>query len=157
MVAGVGWAGATTGGAVSSGGSPAHVYVLDDTPAILELFRELLEDEGYRVTTDAFNVVAADQKLVDLRRAKPDVVILDFVIGGEQVGWQVLQLLKMDRETRHLPVIVCTGAVRQVEELQAHLAEMKVAVVLKPFDIDRLLAEVALVLREAKEGGLPAG
>jgi len=142
---------------VASGEAPAHVYVLNDTPAILELFRELLEDEGYRVTTDAFNVVAADQKLVDIRRAKPDVVILDFMIGGEQVGWQVLQLLKMDRETRHIPAIICTGAVRQVEELQPHLAEMRVAVVLKPFDIDRLLAELALVLREAKEGGLPAG
>ena len=137
--------------------APAHVYVLNDTPAILELFRELLEDEGYRVTTDAFNVVAPDLKLADIRQAKPDVVILDFMIGGEQVGWQVLQLLRMDRETRHIPAIVCTGAVRQVEELQAHLAEMRVAVVLKPFDIDRLLTELALVLREAKEGGLPAG
>lgn len=136
---------------------PAHVYVMDDTPAILELFRELLEEEGYRVTTDAFDVLAADQKLADIKRAKPDVIILDYVIGGELIGWQLLQLLKMDRTARSIPVIVCTGAVRQVEELQAHLAEMKVAVVLKPFDIDRLLAEVATVLRQAEGGGSSVG
>lgn len=65
-------------------GARAHVFVLNDTPAILELFRELLEDEGYRVTTDAFNVVAADQKLAEIRAARPDVVILDCLIGGSR-------------------------------------------------------------------------
>lgn len=58
----------------------------------------------------------------------------------------------MDRATRDIPVIVCTGAVRQVEEMQPHLAEMKVAVVLEPFDIDQLLGELATVLRQAREG-----
>ena len=140
------------GGVVPGKGAETHVYVLNDTPAILELFRELLEDEGYRVTTDAFNIVAMDEKLADIKRAKPDALILDYMIGGEQVGWQLLQLLKMDRATRDIPVIVCTGAVRQVAEMQPHLAEMKVAVVLKPFDIDRLLSELATVLRQAEEG-----
>lgn len=135
----------------------AHVYVMDDTPAILDLFRELLEEEGYRVTTDCFDVLAADQKLADIKRAKPDVIVLDYVIGGELIGWQLLQLLKMDRTTRSIPVIVCTGAARQVEELRAHLAEMKVAVVLKPFDIDRLLAEVAAVLCQGGGGASSVG
>ncbi len=124
----------------------AHVYVINDTPAILDLFRELLEEEGYRVTTDTFNPVALETKLSQIKEAKPYLIVIDFIICGEQVGWQVLQLLQMDRETRAIPVIVCTGAVRQVEELQPHLAEMGVGVVLKPFDIDRLLVEVAAML-----------
>jgi hypothetical protein len=40
-------------------------------------------------------------------------------------------------------VIVCTAAAKLVAELQAHLDEMGVAVVLKPFDIDIILAEIA--------------
>jgi DNA-binding response OmpR family regulator len=50
-----------------------------------------------------------------------------------------------------VPVIVCTAAARQVEEFATHLDEMGVAVVLKPFDIDYLLAEIALV-RERGSG-----
>jgi CheY-like chemotaxis protein len=73
-------------------------------------------------------------------------VILDFIIGNEGGGWQLLQVLEMDRTTRDTPVIVCTGAVRQVTELGGHLETMKVQVVLKPFDIDHLISVVKTML-----------
>lgn len=118
-----------------------HVFVINDTVAILELFRLMLEDEGYRVTTDGFSVELVEM-LGRVKDAQPDLVVLDFVILDEGKGWQFLQLLKMDREARHIPVIVCTAAAKLVEELQTHLDTMGVAVVLKPFDIDHLLCEV---------------
>ncbi len=121
-----------------------HIVVIDDTPQLLDLFVELLGDAGYRVTPDRFTV-EADRLLSDVKAAKPDLIVLDHIIGNEGQGWQFLQLLKMDRETRDIPVIICTAAVRQVEELQPHLDEMGVAVVLKPFDIDHLLAVIANV------------
>lgn len=120
-----------------------HIFVMNDTPAILDLFRELLEEEGYQVTLDRFEATAIDEKLTDIKKAKPDLVVLDYIIGAEGLGWQLLQLMKMDRATRDIPVLICTGAVRQVEELQTHLDAMGVAVVLKPFDIDQLLAQIA--------------
>jgi CheY-like chemotaxis protein len=71
------------------------------------------------------------------------LIVLDFIVGDEGKGWQFLQMLKMDRATCDFPVIVCTAAAKLVAELQAHLDEMGVAVVLKPFDIDIILAEIA--------------
>jgi DNA-binding response OmpR family regulator len=118
-----------------------HIFVINDTTAILELFTVLLEDEGYRVSTDGFSVELLTM-LERVKQEKPDLVILDFVINDEGKGWQFLQLLKMDRDTRDMPVIVCTAAAKLVEELQVHLAEMGVAVVLKPFDIDHVLAQI---------------
>jgi CheY-like chemotaxis protein len=118
-----------------------HIFVINDTIAILELFTALLEDEGYRVTTDGFSIEMVDL----LRRVKadrPDLLVLDFLIQDEGKGWQFLQMLRMDRETRDLPVVVCTAAVKLVEDLQTHLDAMGVGVVLKPFDIDHLLAEI---------------
>jgi CheY-like chemotaxis protein len=122
--------------------APRHILVINDTVAILELFRTLLEDEGYRVTTDDFSV----DMLAMLDRVKaerPDLIVLDFIVVDEGKGWQFLQMLKMDRATCDFPVIVCTAAAKLVAELQAHLDEMGVAVVLKPFDIDIILAEIA--------------
>lgn len=118
-----------------------HVFVINDTVAILELFRSLLEDEGYRVTTDGFSVELVEM-LGRVKDDRPDVIILDFVILDEGKGWQFLQLLKMDREARDIPVVVCTAAAKLVEELQTHLDTMGVVVVLKPFDIDHLLQEL---------------
>ncbi len=115
-----------------------HVLVVNDTPEILDLFREILEEEGYRVTLYSY----ATRDLDDIKRDLPDLIILDFIIGGEDQGWQLLQKLKMDQTTATLPVIVCTGAVRMVRELEGHLKAKNVGVVLKPFDIDDLTLEV---------------
>ena len=123
-----------------------HVFVINDTVAILELFRSLLEDEGYRVTTDGFSVELVEM-LGRVKDVNPDLVVLDFVILDEGKGWQFLQLMKMDREARDIPVIVCTAAAKMVEELQVHLDSMGVIVVLKPFDIDHLLKEIDHVLK----------
>ena len=109
--------------------------------AILDLFTALLEDEGYRVTTDGFSIELGDM-LGRVRAVRPDLLVLDPLIQDEGKGWQFLQMLHMDRATRDVPVIVCTAAAKLVEELQTHLDTMKVSVVLKPFDIDHLLAVI---------------
>jgi CheY-like chemotaxis protein len=134
-----------SGKGVAKTGNPQeqqkHIFVINDTIAILELFTALLEDEGYRVTTDGFSIEMVEL----LRRVKadrPDLLVLDFLIQDEGKGWQFLQMLRMDRDTRDIPVVVCTAAVKLVEDLQTHLDAMGVGVVLKPFDIDNLLAEI---------------
>jgi CheY-like chemotaxis protein len=123
--------------------APKHLLVINDTPAILEVFRQLFEDEGYQVTLDTFSSFDTAAKFDLIRELCPDVIILDFLIGGEPLGWQLLQLLRMNRDTALVPVVVCTAAVRQVEELGAHLLTMGVQVVIKPFNIDDIIAAVS--------------
>jgi CheY-like chemotaxis protein len=124
--------------------SSKTILAVNDDPAILSLFDDLLSDEGYHVILDQFSRTTSDI-LNDIRSVQPDLVVMDFIIGAEGTGWQLLQAVRMDRTTRHIPIIVCTGAVRQVEELSGHLDKMNVRVVLKPFDIDHLLEIVELV------------
>ena len=128
-----------------------HIFVINDTIAILELFTSLLEDEGYRVTTDGFSVEMVEL-LNRVKAERPDLLVLDFLIQDEGKGWQFLQMLRMDRETRGIPVVVCTAAVKLVEGLQTHLDAMGVGVVLKPFDIDHLLAEIDKMWRTQDSG-----
>ncbi len=133
-----------------SGEGGNHLFVVNDTPEILELFTTLLEAEGYRVTTDRFTIELGEM-MQRIRDLQPDLLVLDFLIGGESHGWQLLQLVRMDRETRHIPAVVCTAAVGIVTELRPHLDEMGVAVVLKPFDIDHLLGVIAERLKPIEE------
>lgn len=118
-----------------------HILVVNDDPAILDLFNELLSEEGYKVTLDNFGRQTGEI-LETIRELQPDMVVMDFIIGGEAAGWQLLQAAEMDRATRDIPVVVCTGAIKQVTELSQHLDSMGIHVVLKPFDIDHLIAVI---------------
>lgn len=129
---------------MGAGREGKRILVVNDEPAILDLFREVLDEEGYQVSLDKFERLT-QELLATVKTVRPDLVILDFIIGGESKGWQLLQVLKMDRATKDIPVIVCTGAIKQVTEMSAHLNELGVQVVLKPFDIDHLLEVVATV------------
>lgn len=144
-------AGSGKGVAKSGNQSQKHIFVINDTIAILELFTALLEDEGYRVTTDGFTIEMVEL-LKRVKAERPDLLVLDFLIQDEGKGWQFLQMLKMDRETRDIPVVVCTAAVKLVEDLQPHLDAMGVGVVLKPFDIEHLLDEIDKMWRAQDSG-----
>jgi two-component system, OmpR family, response regulator len=129
---------------IDSTNTGPHILVVNDDPAVLELFEDLLGEEGYRVTLDRFGRQTSEI-METLRTIEPDLVIMDFIVGGEASGWQLLQAAQMDRATRDIPTIVCTAAVRQITELSDHLDAMDVHVVVKPFDIDHLLEVIRLV------------
>ena len=121
---------------------PKHIFVINDEATLLSLLEELLEEEGYRATLETFDPSGIEGQLARLREVKPDLVVLDFLIGGELLGWQFLQALRLQRDTEKLPVVVCTAAASTVKELGVQLTEKSVGVVLKPFNIDDLLTEI---------------
>jgi len=121
----------------------ARILVVNDTQEILELFRMLLEEEGYEVILAGFPI----QQISEIEQIKPDLIILDFVFGDQKTGWQMLQMLKMKRSTAAIPVLVCTAALDLVREQEGYLVSQGVHVVFKPFDIDRLLEAVRQVMQ----------
>jgi DNA-binding response OmpR family regulator len=122
-----------------------RILVINDNQEILELFDELLREEGYEpvLYSHAFS------DLEEIEGIKPDLIILDYIFGTEKLGWQMLQKLKMRRSTANIPVVICTAAVQAVREIEGYLEMKGVRVVAKPFDIDDLLRGVrdALHLR----------
>jgi len=121
----------------------SRILVVNDTQEILELFRMLLEEEeGYDVVLSGFPI----QQVKDIEHIKPDLIILDLVLGDEQTGMQMLQMLKMQRSTAAIPVLVCTAALQIVREQEGYLVSQGVHVVYKPFDIDDLLTNVKQLL-----------
>lgn len=121
---------------------PARIMVVNDTQEILDMFRDLLEQEGYDVILYSYAI----QDMDEILRHKPDLIILDYIFGAERTGWQLLQKLKMRRDTATIPVVICTAAKRQVEEIEGHLVAMGVGIVLKPFNVDDLLHTIEQTL-----------
>ncbi len=90
--------------AVSPGSDEERtVLVIDDDPNALDLLGRTLQGAGVRVVT------ASDGQEA-LRLAKtlqPTAITLDVIMPGMD-GWEVLRELKLDPETRDIPVIMVT-------------------------------------------------
>jgi DNA-binding response OmpR family regulator len=125
---------------------PPRILVINDTQEILDLFRILLEEEGFEVVLSGFPF----QQVSEIEQISPDLIILDIIFGDEKTGWQMLQLLKMKRSTASIPVIVCTAALNAVREQEGYLVSQGVHVVYKPFDIDHILTTIKLALESRK-------
>ena len=115
-----------------------HILVIDGSQVLLDLFRDLLEGEGYRVTTQTS--LARDPNAVT--RLAPNLIILDDLCRTETRGWSLLQPLGAAPSTQVIPVILCIGMWDEVEDLEEHLTETGVRVVRKPFDLDHLLSVI---------------
>lgn len=119
-----------------------RILVINDTQEILEMFRMLLEDEGYEVILSSFPM----QKIQEIEEINPQLIILDFIFGERKLGWQMLQLLKMQRSTAKIPIIICTAAESAVRDQEGYLVSQGIQIVYKPFDIDVLLLAIKRAL-----------
>ena len=123
-----------------------RILVVDDTPALLDIVRKCLEQEGYHVRTCLESRLAVSIA----REDPPDVIMLD-VVMPEVSGWEVLALLRQDPGFARTPVIVCTA---YVAEALGRLAELKgpdqhLGLLPKPFELEELIEVVASVTSAA--------
>ena len=125
----------------------AHILVINDTQEILDLLQELLEDAGYRTTT---SLAVLDMEKI--KALQPDLIVQDLLFAGTQeTGWKFLTLVRLEPELARIPLVLCTAAIGVVkdEDMAAHLRDLGVTVVLKPFNIEELLDVIARVLEQA--------
>ena len=106
------------------------VLVIEDDPSAQELLRLHLESAGYGVLVTA----NGRQGLEWLSQVRPDAVILDILLP-EMDGWEILQRLKSDPQTRSIPVMV----VSVVDDRQLGLALGAVDYLVKPVSRELLL------------------
>jgi CheY-like chemotaxis protein len=119
---------------------PVRIAVVNNDTTFLALMRDLLEQEGYdmsicKETRSAYECVKA-QRL--------HLVILDIRMGNEEMGWQILDLLKLDPTTSRIPVIVCSATVSALRERADVLRRHGTGVLEKPFDLNDLFGLILI-------------
>ena len=128
-------------------GGRARIAVINDDTAFLELMRDLLEEEEH------YEVLVCrewDSAHAFVRETKPDLIIQDIRIGGEEHGWTILNLLTLDPQTCHIPMIVCSAAVTSLHEHQETLSRYGIRALPKPFDLTTLLEAIEHTIGSAR-------
>lgn len=120
-----------------------RVLIVDDDPAIRSMLNELLLEEGY------CTLVAADgQAAVESAQAEqPDIILMDLMLPVLD-GAAAIRILKSDPRTRDIRIIAMSAGAN----LRLHANHLPADGVLgKPFDLDTLLAQVAINTRHVQE------
>ena len=117
------------------------ILVVEDDPAIQELIAVNLEHAGHRVT----RALDAGQAEAEIRKALPDVVLLDWMLPGMQ-GLELARKLRADRRTRDIPIIMLTARAQEGDKV-AGLEAGADDYVTKPFSPRELIARIQAVIR----------
>jgi two-component system alkaline phosphatase synthesis response regulator PhoP len=119
------------------------VLVVDDEAKIVKLVRSYLEQAGFTVVEANDGQTA----LIQARREKPDLVVLDLGLPGID-GIEVTRILRRERDT---PIIMLTARVEDTDRIVG-LELGADDYVTKPFNPRELLARVRAVLRRTGGG-----
>src|SRR5579871_5847502 len=122
---------------------PTRIMVINNSDDILALFEKILATDECEVFTQLF----LNSDLREVRRIQPDLIILDYYVGREGVGWGFLQLLKMEDTTAAVPVLICTTAVKLAQDIAGYLATKQVTILRKPLGSRDLVSAVQAALQ----------
>jgi CheY-like chemotaxis protein len=139
--------GATHAAASPAGGSTAEraallnqttILVADDDADVMAVIVDALEPEGYRVLTAS----DGDAALQLARDARPDIVVLDWMMPGQD-GLSVCRALRQDEDPRlaEIPVILITGRA-DAQDTAAGFSAGVTDYLTKPFKPTHLVARL---------------
>lgn len=117
-----------------------RVLIVDDDPGIRRMLAVSLQKDGYR-TADACD---GGEALEAMRAGEADLVLLDLTMP-RVTGWDVLIARAAAPELRKIPVIVITA--ERGDGVAKIPMDRICALVLKPFDLQKLRALVKSCLR----------
>lgn len=121
-----------------------RVLVVDDDPAIVELFTDVLERDGrFEVQTAATGYDAG----VLSQQYRPELMILDYMLPDVN-GNVVCRTVRDNPDLSEMKIIIVSGVVNQ-DEVQGLLDAGADEFVKKPFNIERLLARINELLELA--------
>jgi CheY-like chemotaxis protein len=124
-----------------------YLLIVEDDPDILQLLGAALTFKGYRVMT-AQN---GREALEVIRRKHPALVIADIMMPKLD-GFGLVHRMRINPETREIPVVFITAAYLAREDLEFALNIGATQVVQKPIDLNGFLETIAELLAQ----GLPA-
>ncbi len=126
--------------------SARQILIVEDERPIREMIAFALKRAGYGVQ-EAADCRSARLMLADQR---PDLLLVDWMLP-DMSGLELTRLIKRDRDTRELPVIMLTARAGEADKV-AGLEGGADDYVTKPFSPRELLARIQAVLRRTSTG-----
>ena len=84
---------------------PKKIMIIDDDIDLVEAMRITLESDGY----DVIDAQEGQKGLEILKKEKPDLLILDVMMGTLDEGFHVAYQIRNDEEIKEIPILMITA------------------------------------------------
>jgi two-component system, OmpR family, response regulator len=126
------------------------ILIVDDSPYIVDGLVALLKRKGLKPLASH----GGDEALSILRTTKPDLILLDIMMEPMD-GWETLEKIKANPETKDLPVLMFSAKKISPEEAAEHRLNIE-DFVSKPVNPAQLLDAIKRIFERRKDVSLEA-
>jgi two-component system OmpR family response regulator len=109
------------------------ILIVDDDPAVREIFTMFLENGGYRVLA----AKGGTECIEVLKTSRPDLILLDLMMEPMD-GWETLLAIRHNPVTEPIPVLIITGKQPEPSEI-AQYGSMIEDFIVKPVDFSTIV------------------
>lgn len=81
------------------------ILIIEDDQQTQDIYKQLLETKDIQILQASI----AEQGFDIIRKTKPDLIMLDIMLPGGTNGFDFLEQLKRDDNSKNIPVIVLTN------------------------------------------------
>jgi DNA-binding response OmpR family regulator len=120
----------------------SKLLIVDDSVALLEVMKNILERNGYTVKT--LNRTPGIYK--EISEFHPDLLILDIYLAGED-GREICKAIRKNVATKYVCILVFSASPKTLEDYKNYYADDFIE---KPFDITNLVEKIKSVLDYCK-------
>ena len=116
------------------------ILIIEDDPLIQRMYKKIFSFEGYNVETAEDGEIGLEK----VRTVKPRIILLD-VMMPKMNGMQVLEKLKLDPDTKAIPVIMLSNLAGD-NDIETALSKGAVKYIIKseyePSQIVKMVKEI---------------
>lgn len=116
------------------------ILIVDENELMIEVMTYILINHGY----DVVSSTNGSDVFKNIKASHPDLVILDDLLPGINAA-EICQLIKLNKTTQNLPVIMCSGDEDSIEQSLKQSGAPD-DVLIKPFDIHNLIEKIEFQL-----------
>lgn len=119
------------------------ILFIEDESALQKTFGDVLNKEGYEMVS----ALDGEEGLRLAKSKKPDLILLDLVLPKVH-GFEVLEELKADPETKDIPIIVLTNLESMEDVDKAIELGAKTYLVKAQYNLEEVLEKIKKALLE---------
>jgi CheY-like chemotaxis protein len=123
-----------------------RIALVDDDTQYIRMVERVLF--GERTEVVPITTLDIEEAVEIVAGGEFSLVVIDIMMYGNAAGFDVVEQLRRREPTRHVPIVIASGAQREIGRRVDFLREHNCTVLLKPFDPEELIASV----RSADEG-----
>lgn len=119
------------------------ILFIEDEPTLQKRVEQALSKEGYQIK----NALDGETGLQMAKKIKPELILLDIILPKKN-GFEVLEILKSDKETVNIPVIILTNLESSTDVDKALALGATTYLVKANYELGEIVEKIREILRK---------